>query len=67
VLPERKIADRTRGVLAARRASANVRVRVSHRVHDPGQTFSHGEHRDENRDDDLQMRNERAHGSAPAF
>jgi hypothetical protein len=63
VLDQRRIAYGARCVRAAAGAGANVRRGLVERLHDSGQAAPSREHRDENRDDNPQLRNELSHAT----
>jgi hypothetical protein len=61
VLPQNRVTDGTRRVVAPTGARAHVRRDLIESVHDAGQTAPACEHRDEERDDDLEARKGRSH------
>jgi hypothetical protein len=64
VLAQQRIAYGARRMSAAACAGADVRGGEMERLDDPGQATPSREHRDENHDDQPQLRNERSHATA---
>jgi hypothetical protein len=67
VLRQQGIAHRARGVVAPACAAANVGCRPVQGKGEPGQSTAGRQHRDEDREDDMEARGDLAHGWARAF